>query len=85
MSHEQAVRVIAAGVRITSAMQEVFRNADAEGRNVTLEELQIASDKGAYKHRLVEYGEKALVVVLFLLAVGVTGFIAHIALVLGEL
>ena len=40
---------------------------------------------GAYKHKLVEYGEKTLVVVLFLLAVGAAGFIAHIALVLGEL
>ena len=42
--------LLAAGVRITSAMQEVFRNADAEGRNVTLEELQIASDKSDAAH-----------------------------------
>ena len=42
--------LLAAGVRITSAMQEVFRNADAEGRNVTLEELQIASDNSDAAH-----------------------------------
>jgi len=37
--------LIAAGVQITVKMQQVFRDADAEGRNVSQAELLAAAEK----------------------------------------